>query len=208
MYRASGAVLAAALIFAPAVATAQTPPAEGAQPSPAPRPMSDFLVNQPHVPNWNIWGLPNGPERRQDAGVTGGQALRVVVDRQGDPWSVGGVMPTHAAIQAGDVLLLAVWLRAVPVGGADDAAARISLLGLEQKDVANGMIAMASDLTLNARWRMVYVSGVASKDYAADQTQIVIHLAAQPQTVDVGPALLFDMGSDFDRARLPVNAAP
>lgn len=206
MHRISGAMLAAALIFAPAAATAQTPPAEGAQPSPAPRPMSDFLVNQPHVPNWIIWGLPNGPEVRADPGVTGGQALRVVVSEQADPWAVGGVMPTNAAITTGDVLLLAVWLRAVPAEGANEASARISLLKLEQKDVPDGTIAAVSDIDVGARWQMVYASGVAGKDYAADQTAIAVLLAARPQTIDVGPALLFNLGPDFDTGRLPRNA--
>lgn len=206
MHRISAAVLAAALFFAPTAAPAQTPPAEGAQPSPTPRPMSDFLVNQPQVSNWNIWGLPNGPERRQDSDVTGGQALRVVVPGQVDPWAVGGVMPTHAAIRSGDVLLLAVWLRAVPADGADEASARISLLKLEQKDVPDGTIAAASDVDVGARWQMVYASAVATKDHAADQTAIAVLLAARPQTIDVGPALLFNLGPDFDAGRLPRNA--
>lgn len=206
MHRISGAVLAAALAFAPAVTTAQTPPTEAAQQAPAPRPMSDFLVNQPHVPNWTIWGLPDGPELRSDPGVTGGQALRVVISEQTDPWAVGGVMPTHAEIKTGDVLLLAVWLRAVPAEGADDASARISLLKLEQKDAPDGAIAAASDVDISARWRMVYASGVATKDHAADQTVIAVLLAARPQTVDVGPALLFNLGPDFDTGRLPRNA--
>lgn len=206
MHRISGAVLAAALAFAPAAAIAQTPAAEGAQPSPAPRPMSDFLVNRPHVPNWTIWGLPNGPELRNDPGVTGGQALRVVVPGQVDPWAIGGVMPANAEIGTGDVVLLAVWLRAVPAAGADEASARISLLKLEQKDVPDGTIAGASDVDVGARWQMVYASGVATKDYAADQTVIAVLLAAKPQTIDVGPALLFNLGPDFDTARLPRNA--
>ena len=201
-----GAVLAAILtVCAPAVAMSQTAePAPAA--APAPRPMSDFLVNQPHVPNWIIWGLPNGPEVRTDPGVTGGQALRVVVSEQADPWAVGGVMPTNAAITTGDVLLLAVWLRAVPAEGTDEASARISLLKLEQKDVPDGTIAAVSDIDVGARWQMVYASGVAGKDYAADQTAIAVLLAARPQTIDVGPALLFNLGPNFDVGRLPRNA--
>ena len=206
MHKLSGAALAAVLaLCAPAMAMSQTAePAPAA--TPAPRPMSDFLVNHPHVPNWIIWGLPNGPELRTDPGVTGGQALRVVVSEQADPWAVGGVLPTNAAITTGDVLLLAVWLRAVPAEGEDEASARISLLKLEQKDVPDGTIAAASDVDVSARWQMVYASGVAGKDYAADQTAIAVLLAARPQTIDVGPALLFNLGPDFDTGRLPHNA--
>lgn len=211
MRKLTGTALAAALtLCAPAVALSQTAePAPAAAPpaAPAPRPMSDFLVNQPHIPNWTIWGLPNGPERRNDPGVTGGQALRVAVTEQADPWAVGGVMPTHAEIRTGDVVLLAVWLRAVPAEGTEDASARISLLKLEQKDVPDGTIVAASDVDIGARWQMVYASGISGKDYAADQTAIAVLLAARPQTIDVGPALLFNLGPDFDPARLPRNAA-
>ncbi|MDP3801888.1 hypothetical protein [Brevundimonas sp.] len=204
MHKLPCAALAAVFtVHAPAVAMSQT--AEPAAAAPAPRPMSDFLVNRPHVPNWTIWGLPNGPELRNDPGVTGGQALRVVVPGQVDPWAIGGVMPANAEIRTGDVVLLAVWLRAVPAEGAGEASARISLLKLEQKDVPDGTIAGASDVEVGARWQMVYASGVATKDYAADQTVIAVLLAARPQTIDVGPALLFNLGPGFDTARLPRN---
>lgn len=204
---AQAGMAAALLLGAPAMA--QTEPAAAPAPPPAPpqaqrSTMADKLINSPFVQNWNTWGLTPSPTPHDVQGVTGGKALTIDVKRAGDPWSVGAVMTNSGAIKAGDVLLLGVWVRAtkLPEGQSE---ARMPVVLLEAQGEPKVTLAQASNVAVGEGWTMLYASGVAPKDVAPGQSSIILQMGEAVQTLELGPALLFDFGPDYDRARLPQN---
>lgn len=181
-------------------ALAQTAPAPE-----APRAsMIDKLINSPFVQNWNTWGLTPSPTPHEVQGVTGGKALTIDVKQAGDPWSVGAVMTNSGAIKAGDVLLLGVWVRAIklPEGQTET---RMPVVLLEAQGEPKVALAQDSNVSVGQGWTMLYASGVAPKDVAAGQSSIILQMGQAVHTLELGPALLFDFGPDYDRARLPQN---
>jgi hypothetical protein len=169
--------------------------------------MIDKLINSPFVQNWNVWGLPSPPVPHAVEGVTGGKALTVIVPQAGDPWSVGAVMTNTGAIKMGDVLLLGVWVRAtqLPAGATQS---RIPLVLLEAQGETKVTIAQATNVAVGPGWTMIYASGIAQANFAAGQSTISLQMGQAQQTLELGPALLFDFGIDYDPARLPRNPEP
>jgi hypothetical protein len=168
--------------------------------------MIDKLINTPFVQNWNTWGLTPAPTPTPHAaeGVTGGKALTIAVPRAGDPWSVGAVMTNTGAIKAGDVLLVGVWVRAsrLPQGQTET---RLPLILLEGQGEPKATLAQSTNLAVGEAWTMLYASGVASNDFGPGQSSIILQMGQAQHTLELGPALLFDFGPDYDRARLPQN---
>lgn len=166
--------------------------------------MIDRMINAPFVQNWNTWGLTPQPTPHAAQGVTGGKALTLDVSRAGDPWSVGAVMTNSGAIKAGDVLLVGVWVRAtrLPEGQAET---RVPVVMLEGQGEPKVTLAQSSDLVIGETWTMLYASGVAPKDFAPGQSSIIVQMGQARHTLELGPALLFDFGPDYDRSRLPQN---
>ena len=197
----TGAALALALGTA-LPSGAQTPAAPApAQSGPS---LIDRLINTPFVQNWNTWGLSSAPTPHAAQGVTGGQALTIDVARAGDPWSVGAVMVNTGEIKTGDVLLLGVWVRAerLPDGATETAVPLMLLEGTAEPKIR---LAEASNIAVGTEWRMIYASGTATTDVAAGQSTIILQLGQAAHRLELGPALLFDFGPDYDRARLPRN---
>ncbi|GLK50226.1 hypothetical protein GCM10017620_32000 [Brevundimonas intermedia] len=201
---AGQAGLALALMLG-APALAQSGPAQSGPSPTAPRAtMIDRLINSPFVQNWYTWGLTPNPTPRDAQGVTGGKALTIDVQKAGDPWSVGAVMTNSGAIKTGDVLLLGVWVRAdrLPEGQTETRMATMILEGETEPKVT---LAQASDVAVGPQWKMIYASGVAAKDFAPGESKIILQMGQAVHRLELGPALLFNFGPDYDRSRLPQN---
>lgn len=181
-------------------ALAQTDPAA----APRPARMIDHLINSPFVQNWNTWGLTPPPSPHVVEGVTGGQALTIDVLRAGDPWSVGAVMTNSGAIKTGDVILLGVWVRAtrLPEG---QSQTRVPLVLVEGQGEPRIALAQASNLVVGDQWTMLYASGLATANFAPGQSSIIVQMGQTRHTLELGPALVFNFGPDYDRSRLPQN---
>lgn len=163
------------------------------------------LINEPSVTAWSVGGVNNPPKPFDDAGVQGGRAIRVAVSGKGaNVWDVAARMPIKKPIAKGDTVLLAFWARAeVPAEGQKTAI--LPGIRLEQTSAPYG--AFAQDSTqVDGTWTMVYASGIADQDYAKGTLEVAVHLAAARQTVDLGPALVFDFGQNYDQSKLPHNA--
>ncbi|MNR94525.1 hypothetical protein D3C72_256100 [compost metagenome] len=182
-------------------ALAQTPPPAA---SATERPLIERLINTPFVQNWNTWGLASPPMPQAAQGVTGGKALSIDVRRAGDPWSVGAVMTNTGAVKSGDILLLGVWVRAAALPD-DQATTRIPLLLLEGAAEPKPVLARATNVAVGPEWTMIYASGVAEADFAPGQTSIIMQMGQARHRLELGPALLFNFGPDYDRTRLPRN---
>lgn len=189
--------LAAVLILA-APAWAQAPAA-----APAQKKMADYMINRPYVDGWYSWGLNPGPTPQASAEVTGGKALVIEVKKAGNQWDVGAVMNNPGAIKKGDVVMLVAWVRRA----AGPAGTRLPLLLLESTDEPKTQLAIAQNVPIGETWTRIYASGVASADFAGGKTAIIVQMGRDAQTLELGPALLYDFGPDYDPARLPTNPA-
>ena len=108
-----------------------------------------------------------------------------------------GAYPRDAA---GDVMLAAVWVRKTGPGDAS-----LPLLMLESQTEPKTVIARSADVALGDAWTLVYASGTAPTAFGAGETSLILHLGRDAGTLEIGPGLLFDMGADYDVARLPTN---
>lgn len=161
-----------------------------------------YLINNPPVESWQVVGVSRQPRPRSAEGVLGDRAIRVAARRADQPWSTAARMPVRGEIKQGDTILLAVWARlATPPQGQ-----QTSRLPLRVEQTAAPYTAIAEDAAdIGPEWKMIYASGVAAQDHAADSTAVSVHLATADQTVELGPALVFNFGQNYDPAKLPTN---
>jgi hypothetical protein len=195
------AALAAGLALTAALpARAQDAPA--APPAPRQGSMLDKAVNTVQVSGWNVYGAGQTHEIITSA-VQGGHALRVDVTTAGrNPWDVGAGSVSTKAVRAGDVLLLAVWLRTERApAGAEAGTAVIRLQGNAEPypDVVSVPVAPGGE------WKLYFANAVADRDWAPGELGATVQLAGASQAVDLGPVFIFDMGPDYDRSTLPTN---
>lgn len=181
-------------------ATAQAPaaaPAAAAQGG-----LSDKLINNPLAP-WNAYG-PNQTSILLDSeGPKGYPATRVTITRKGaNAWDAGVGVPLPKAIAAGDVVYVAIYLRAPTIK--DGETITIPFFGIGGPAPAYATI-VADHATITNQWAQYYAVGTADAAYAAGTTQATVHLAGDRQVIDVGPVRVFDFGKGFDASRLPRN---
>lgn len=119
-----------------------------------------------------------------------------------NPWDAGAASPVIKPVEAGDTVLVAVYLRAPMLK--DGETTPVSYVGFNQSSATFDMIATASVRVTN-QWKLYYASGKAAKAYAADAIAAGIHLATDKHVIDLGPVRVFDLGQDIDPARLPKN---
>lgn len=186
-----------------ALAAASVAPAMAQDAPPAARPsMLDKAVNAVHVTSWNVYG-PNQTSTIVDSTVQGGHAFRVDVTAPGaNPWDVGVGAISTKPVKSGDVLLLAVWLRAEkPPAGAETGQANIRMQGnaAPYPDVGGAAVTPTGD------WKLYFADGIATRDYAPGELGATVQLAGAAQTIDLGPVFILDMGADYDRTTLPRN---
>lgn len=191
------AAAVAALAGAAAPSTAQEAPAAPARPS-----VLDQAVNGIHVSSYNVYG-PGQSHAIVESAVQGGRALRVDVATAGaNSWDVGAGSLTTKPVRTGDVLLLAVWLRAERLpAGAETARVNVRL----QEAAAPYAEIGSADVQVGPEWKMYFAQGVAARDYAPGAAGATIQLASASQTIDLGPVFILDFGPDYDRSTLPTN---
>lgn len=148
------------------------------------------LINEPSPGAFTVYGLPEKPKPRKDAGVQGGQALRVVVPAKGaNPFAVGLSVPVKKAVKKGDKLLLAFWARFDKAEGPSVTLANVSV----QLSSAPYTGFFGQSVEIGPAWKMYSVEGTADRDYAAGQLAIAMHLATGKQVIDLGPIFLLDL---------------
>ncbi|RZJ46233.1 MAG: hypothetical protein EON87_05405 [Brevundimonas sp.] len=195
------AALAAGFALTAAVpALAQDAPA--APPAPRQGSMLDKAVNTVQVSAWNVYGA-NQTHEIVTSTVQGGRALRVnITAAGGNTWDVGAGSTSTKPVKAGDVLLLAVWMRAERAPeGRETGTAVIRLQGAADPypDVVSVPVAPTGE------WKLYFANAVADRDWAPGALGATVQLAGASQTIDLGPVFIFDMGPDYDRSTLPTN---
>lgn len=155
--------------------------------------VEDKIINAPSVRSYSVMGLRAPPKPRKDAGVQGGEALRIVVPAKGaNAWEISASMPIQKPVKAGDQLILAFWARLEKgENGATTATLPFSAVQLSSAPYTP---IVSGALEIGPEWKMHELRGKADKDYPAGALNVSIHLATAKQTVDLGPAFVLDMG--------------
>jgi endo-1,4-beta-xylanase len=159
------------------------------------------LINQPGVANWNINGSAQTTTVPAKT-ISGGKALSVEIKApQPNAWDVSVSSPITESIASGDTLFLAVQVRA----SSADNEAQSGVISASKIEESGGAFAVIADTAaqVSGEWITLYSTGVASRNYAAGDTHITIHMAAARQTIEIGNAYAFNLGPNADLTALP-----
>lgn len=158
------------------------------------------IVGQPSLA-WNVYGASRPVRQRDAAEVPGGKAVRVEATRSANAWDIGAGMPVDGDIAAGDVLLVAVWAR-VETPPAGQQTTRIPAVMIQQSAAPYTPV-ITGAATLTSEWQLIFASGTAPEARPRGSAGITLHLGGATQTIDLGPAFVFNLGQGYDLTRLP-----
>jgi hypothetical protein len=158
------------------------------------------IMGQPSLA-WSVYGLQRPVRARPAPEVPGGQAVRIEVGQaRANPWDVGAGQPVQGDIHAGDVILLAVWARAEQLPDGQQSA---SLPMMVTQTAAPYTPVITRNVPVSREWGMVFVKGVAAEDRLNGSAGVSVHLGGAGQTIDLGPAFVFNLGQGYDLSKLP-----
>lgn len=173
--------------------------------SAAPAPTHSFDLNSKLINNPAAEWIVYGPDQTSKLLPTGGPqnypAYEVIVTKAGrNAWDDGAVSVIPKPINAGDVILIALYIREPGLG--DGQTETLPLIGATGATAPYVGIAGAPAAITN-QWKLYFASGKAAQAFPAGGAQVTVHLASAPHKIEVGPARVYDMGPDFDMSRLP-----
>jgi endo-1,4-beta-xylanase len=115
-----------------------------------------------------------------------------------NPWLIQAIVPTSAAIAAGDHLLLTAWVRSA------DPANATAVVDVGVQQVGGAYTVFGGDrFTATASWTRIDLPLVADQAYAAGGAQVYVNFGNRLQTVDVGGVTLTDTATGFSQVLLP-----
>ena len=133
-------------------------------------------------------------------------AQQATVKRSTDPvWDVSLTTPSlPVAVAKGEVVHGSFWIRA-DFDGIQNESQIGSFNAFLQKpnDGWEGLANIAGQP--GPRWRQMYFTAVAEKDYAPETVNFVLHLGSEPQQVAVAGLKVYKLDAGVDVAALPVN---
>ena len=186
-----------------AIALAAAGSAAGGQTAPPPQQhidLSSKLINIPDS-NWNAYGPDQTSKLLEKGGPQNYPAVEVSVSRPSkNAWDDGAVSPIPKAIGAGDVILVAVYLR--EPGLAEGQSETLPLIGATGAAAPYPAIAGAP-ATVTNQWKIFFASGKAPQAFPAGGAQVTVHLSSARHVIQLGPIRVYDLGPNFDVARLP-----
>jgi hypothetical protein len=190
-----------AFVLAALVQAATGAPAAPAAPAaPQPFDLNSKLINTPDS-NWSIYGPNQTSKRIEKGGPKNYPAYEVNIARPApNAWDDGAVSPIPKPIGAGDVILVAVYLR--NPGLADGQSETLPLIGATGASAPYPGIAGAPAKLTN-QWQVYFASGKSPQAFPANGAQATVHLGSAKHTIQLGPVKVYDLGADFDMRRLP-----
>jgi len=156
------------------------------------------LINDLKTATWSVYGATI--ESLARGGPKDYPMTRVTVNAKGNPWDVGASSAITKPINAGDAVLVAVYLRAPDLK--DGESTPVSYFGVNENRPPYDGVAKGSAEVTN-QWKVYYASGLAGKAFTADQVVVGMHLAAAKHVLELGPALVYNFGQNVDLAKLP-----
>ena len=140
----------------------------------------------------------------KNAGVAGGDAVEVTVSKTGpNSWSAGINRPTSSPINKGDVVFLAYWAKGIEAKNEAQTPV-ISPVNVQESGPPYKS-ALSGAAYLSRGWKLYYASGKSDDYIAPGGAGISYHLALTKQTIQIGPAYLFNLGPNADATSLPRN---
>lgn len=104
-------------------------------------------------------------------------------------------------VKKGDVVFLSCWVRAPEASGGATGLAGVYV----QASGADWSSPASVSATADNKWRQVYASGTADRDYAAGGLQVAVHLGYQQQVIDMAGLVVLNLGAGVDMSKLPYN---
>ncbi len=157
----------------------------------AARAQDDIAKNIINVPadGWTIYG-PQTKKAVKDKTAQSGRAIEVKLPgTAANMWEAAAQTAIIKPIKAGDKIVGAAWLRALTdAGGPANLNLRLQINSAPYTELKQVSVSVGPD------WKLYSVEAVATQDYAANTTVMVIHLASAKQTVWLGPGFVLDMG--------------
>lgn len=158
------------------------------------------LINTP-ASEWVVYGPDQTSKLLPSAGPQGYPAYEVTVTKVGrNAWDDGAVSVVPKPINAGDVILIAMYLREPTL--ADGQTETLPLVGATGANAPYVAIAGAP-ATITNQWKLYFASGKAPQAFPAAGVQATVHLASAQHTIQVGPVRVYNFGQGFDVRRLP-----
>lgn len=114
-----------------------------------------------------------------------------------NPWNSGYSNPNINAIQQGDRVLVAVWLRAVT---APDNLGRLSVYAEDNVTYAKDLYLTVN---LSTEWQQYLIPFEATEDYPSADLRFGFHLAYQQQVVEAGGLTVLNYGTGVELSDLP-----
>lgn len=153
------------------------------------------LVMIPYAHDIGSYG-PAKLKRIDDKGVPDGKATEVKARKGKNPWDSGlsGSIPTP--VKKGDTLVMSYWAKVVKGDGV------ISNAGLQESNEPYTALSVRPE-TLGPEWEQFYISGTASRDYAAGELGYTIQVAGAKQTLRFGPIFILNLGQGVPTLNLP-----
>ncbi len=139
-----------------------------------------------------------------DAGVPGGKALEIDVEKAGlESWSTGVNWPISEPVRKGDTVLVAVWAKGISAQNESQTPAispiRLQRSGEDYASAASGAAFLSRD------WKLYYVGGTSDVDIAPGPAGISMHLGSTKQKLRIGPTYVFNLGQGVSARDLPIN---
>jgi len=163
-------------------------------------PVKGKLISDPgQTPN--VYGPDQTSQAIDASGAPGGKAVRAKIAKAGaHPWDDGVSLALSGDIKKGDMVFMAAYLRG------HDTSVQIPEIGVHTATAPWSPIATTAAVTLPAnQWQIVYASGVATTDYPASGVNAMLQLGAGPQSVDIGPVFVLNLGPGVATDGLPKN---
>lgn len=150
------------------------------------------LINAPNTNNLIVYG-PQTNKKIKDASVQGGAAIEVKASGVGESYAAAVQTVIDKPIKAGDDIECDVFLK----GQRDDSQPVVLHSRVQINTAPYTNVGSEADFNVTDQWAVYTLKTVADKDYKAGDLVFVVHLNAAKQTVDVGPAFVFDNSRTF-----------
>lgn len=157
------------------------------------------LINDAKTATWNIYGSTQNHETLPHGGPEGRPMTRVTVTAKGNPWDVGATSSLNNPIEAGDGILVAIYLRAPALK--DGESTPVTYFGLNESSAPYTSVVKGSAEVTN-QWQVFYASGQATKTLTPSQVGLGMHLSAAKHVLELGPMLVYDYGKNVAPAKL------
>ncbi|MDI7774169.1 hypothetical protein [Asticcacaulis sp. EMRT-3] len=150
------------------------------------------LINNPNPASLVIYG-PQTNKKIKDASVQGGAAIEVKATGVGESYAAAAQTSLDKPIKAGDQIECDIFLKAKR----DDGQPAVLHSRVQINEAPYTNVGAEADFNVTGQWALYTLKTTADKDYAAGKLVFVVHLNSAKQTVDIGPAFVFNNSETY-----------